>query len=319
MARKIFELDPSEPEAAPPAPRMRKPIPAAFNNGPVAAIRENLRDLGSRAIQDIPVDLIEDSGHRDRLLIDDADVESLKASLASVGQQVPILVRPHPTLSGRYQVIYGRRRLHAMRSLGLPVKALVRSLTDEEAVIAQGQENSLRQDPSFIEKALFVADLREAGYATKLITDALQIDATTLSQMKTVLEDLPIELIRRVGAAHGIGRRPWIELGRMVRELGSSPLPYLESVTGATSDDRFRSLEGLLRKASASARQRIESRRLPVVLENGNLLGEVRSSQDEVSLKINPRLHPDFGRWLSENGAELLTRLHAEFVAAAGN
>ena len=41
---------------------------------------------------------------------------------------------------------------------------LFESLTDEQLVVAQGQENSARTDLSFIEKALFAARLEEYGY-----------------------------------------------------------------------------------------------------------------------------------------------------------
>ena len=44
------------------------------------------------------------------------------------------------------------------------VRATVMEMTDEEALIAQGVENNARQDPSFIERALFVAGIiRELG------------------------------------------------------------------------------------------------------------------------------------------------------------
>ena len=86
-------------------------LPEAFQYGPVGAMRNNLREIGARSIQDLDPELIEDTGHRDRMDITDEDVADLRASIAAYGQQVPILVRPHPRLSGRYQVVYGRRRL----------------------------------------------------------------------------------------------------------------------------------------------------------------------------------------------------------------
>ena len=138
--------------AAPPVGDLRfaPPVAAAVAETPVDATVS-----GPISIQDIDPDLIEDTGLKDRLGISEEDVAELRDSIARHGQQVPILLRPHPTLSGRYQVVYGRRRLAAIRGLGTPVKALIRTLSDEEAVLAQGQENNLRKDPSFIEKALF--------------------------------------------------------------------------------------------------------------------------------------------------------------------
>ncbi|WP_164125936.1 ParB/RepB/Spo0J family partition protein, partial [Stenotrophomonas maltophilia] len=57
------------------------------------------------------------------------------------GQNVPILVRPKPGDTEGYEVAFGHRRLRAARELGIKVRAVVRSLTDEQLVIAQGQEN----------------------------------------------------------------------------------------------------------------------------------------------------------------------------------
>jgi ParB family transcriptional regulator, chromosome partitioning protein len=170
MARKnMFEgIAPAQrPEDAeiPALPRSAAKMPEVFQSaGPIAAIRNDLRSLSSRSVQEIDPEMIEDTGLKDRLSSLDDDVAELRDSIAKHGQQVPILLRPHPTLSGRYQVVYGRRRLAAIRALRTPVKALIRTLSDEEAVLAQGQENSLRKDPSFIEKALFAGDLEEAGY-----------------------------------------------------------------------------------------------------------------------------------------------------------
>ena len=178
MARKnMFEgitpapLPQTEPVARP-SPRM----PEVFQqSGPIAAIRNDLRNMGARSVQEIDPAQIEDTGVKDRLGDLDGDIADLRDSIARHGQQVPILLRPHPTLSGRYQVVYGRRRLAAIRGLGTPVKALIRTLSDEEAVLAQGQENNFRKDPSFIEKALFAGDLEEAGYDARVIQDALNV------------------------------------------------------------------------------------------------------------------------------------------------
>src|SRR5690606_25679438 len=75
--------------------------------------------------------LVDGSFVVDRLGVDAEDTSSLVAQIKEHGQQVPILVRPHPETEGRYQVAYGHRRLAAAKDLGLRVKAVVRDLTDE--------------------------------------------------------------------------------------------------------------------------------------------------------------------------------------------
>ena len=140
-------------------------MPEVFQSaGPIGAIRNDLRSLGSRSVQEIDPEMIEDTGLKDRLGSLDDDVAELRDSIAKHGQQVPILLRPHPTLSGRYPVVYGRRRLSGIRALRTPGKALLRTLSDDETGLAHRPENNLRHDPPFIEKAPFAGHREETGY-----------------------------------------------------------------------------------------------------------------------------------------------------------
>lgn len=100
-------------------------------------------------------------GDEDR---DDDDFATLVESIREGGQHAPILVRPHPEKPDHFQVAYGHRRLRAARRLGQPVKALVRPLSDDELVLAQGKENAERRNLSFIERALFARALSDRGF-----------------------------------------------------------------------------------------------------------------------------------------------------------
>lgn len=148
-------------------------------------------------------------------------LEELVSSLREHGQKVPVLVRRNK--DGTFEIVYGRRRLLACRELGMKVRATVMEMTDEEALIAQGVENNARQDPSFIERALFVAGIiRELGKtedtkrnAQTVAYRALQIDESLVSRMNRIASGIPIELIRAIGPAHGAGRRAWEKLFRL--------------------------------------------------------------------------------------------------------
>lgn len=294
------------------------PVPEVFQYGPVGAMRSNLRDIGARSIQDLDPELIEDTGHRDRLAFTDNDIADLRASISAHGQQVPILVRPHPRLSGRFQVVYGRRRLMAIRGLGVAVKAMVRTMSDREAVLAQGQENSVRKDPSFIEKALFAAALREAGYDGPLILDALNLNRAILSQMDTVTATIPMDLIFAIGPAEGVGRRRWIDLANHVKALNGDPLQLLTEGfdTNSASDARFdqieRAMKTLLNPTSVPvARANKRSVRLP----DGKAIAEIQAEPNRVRIVVDKKQGGAFAGWLEENGDVLIQRLHAEFTA----
>jgi ParB family transcriptional regulator, chromosome partitioning protein len=154
--------------------------------------------------------LIDPSFVRDRLPDSAvATFDSLKKSIAERGQEVPILVRPHPSDEGRYQVAFGHRRLRAISSLGLKVRAVVRALSDIELVTAQGVENSQREDLSYIERAVFAARLEDQGFARNVIIDALATDKTELSKLISVARAVPENVVYAIGPAPKAGRRRW--------------------------------------------------------------------------------------------------------------
>ncbi|WP_438800714.1 hypothetical protein, partial [Acinetobacter baumannii] len=70
-------------------------------------------------------------------------------------------------------------------ALGSTVKAVVVNLTDSELVVAQGIENSARQDLSWIERAVFAWRLEHAGIEAREIRAALNTDKTELSRYRT--------------------------------------------------------------------------------------------------------------------------------------
>lgn len=314
MARRnIFQ--PPAPPATPPEPvepRTRFP-----ETGAMSGMKSTLRDLSSNAVREIDPAYIDGAGPKDRLDFSDEDVADLAESIRAHGQQVPIMVRPIAERPGYYRIVYGRRRLRALSRLGVPAKALVRSLNDEQAILAQGQENSQRLDPSFIEKALFVNELSTSGYDGAIIMDALAIDKPMLSRMSKVATTLPETIIRAIGPAHGIGRRRWEDLANIARDhdvdLEETGLKALEEGGEPDSDSRFlRVLDAV--KASLP---RAEAPPAPAVrelaLEDGSPLGQVRQSGKTLTLRLSTTDNPEFTAWIGENAEDLLRRLHADW------
>lgn len=157
-----------------------------------------------------PID-IDASFVKDRL--DDFEGEDFSNLLNSIrenGQAVPVLVRPHPDQEGRYQLAYGHRRVEVIRQLGLKAKAFIRNLTDDELVIAQGNENLERKDLTFIEKAFFALRLEERGVKRSVIMATFGTRSKgVLSEMIALVRKLPDELVVAIGSAPGIGRPRW--------------------------------------------------------------------------------------------------------------
>ena len=212
MARNIFNQPPrNETESGAPSPT---PPKAAKLPGSVGGLRDSLREITANSIRDIEPDQIDMDGLRDRLVLEDSSIDELAESIRKHGQQVPIMVRPSAQ-PDRYRIIYGRRRLAAIRKVGGTVKAIVRTLDDDASLIAQGQENNLRLDPSFIEKSLFIKEMQESGYKPGVIQDALGLTRQGVSNHRVVIEQLPDGLVQLIGPAHGIGRRQWGDLAAL--------------------------------------------------------------------------------------------------------
>lgn len=194
-------------------------------------------------VVEIDPELVDVSFVRDRLDDVVAFDSDLVRSIEQNGQEVPILVRQHPGQDGRFQVAYGHRRLQAIRLLKRKVRAVIRSLSDEDLVVAQGIENTARKDLSYIERAIFAFHLEGRGFSRAVIMQALSTDKTELSKLLSVARGVPEDLISAIGAAPGAGRRRWMELAeklvlshnvKFARKLVRQP----EFVT-LISDDRF--------------------------------------------------------------------------------
>ena len=294
-----------------------KPARQRPTGGAIGAVSQSIAELKARSIEDIDANLIEAGGLQDRLEQNDADHAALVASIRDYGQQVPVLVRPHPDGDGRYEVVYGRRRVAALRELGQPVKAMIRDLDDHQAVLAQGQENAARRDLSFIEKVNFARQMRDAGYERKVICDALDIDKTLVSRMLSVADRTPFEVIEAIGSAPSIGRDRWTMLAGLIEASGWEVGAMVGLANGPSSDKRFDGLVHALtlrtrREAEARKMKRVEPQRLAT--ETGRKLGEARKTDKKTTLTFAAKDAAGFEVWLIEN----IDKIHREWMSTIG-
>ena len=96
-------------------------------------------------------------------VIDDDKMQDLVESVRENGVITPVLIRP--AMENQYEMISGHRRMHAAKLAGLSnIPAIVREMTDDEAVIAMVDANIQREELLPSEKA----------FAYKLKYDALK-------------------------------------------------------------------------------------------------------------------------------------------------
>ena len=213
----------------------------------------------------------------------------------------------------RYRVIYGRRRLAAIRKIGGPVKAIVRTLDDDASLIAQGQENNLRLDPSFIEKSMFIKEMQELGYKPGVIQDALGLTRQGVSNHRVVIDQLPDGLVQLIGPAHGIGRRQWGDLAALSDkvDLVNSAKEVIAALPDDTpSPERFQAVySACSHKARADKKPANRGVTSVVKNESGDTVGTLTVDQKAIAIKIAKKDNPEFGQWLEEHAEAALLQL----------
>lgn len=271
----------------------------------VASHRTSKRD-----IQRLDPTKCEPSFIRDRMSEEkDEEYQSLKHAIDTVGQQSPILVRPHPDKLGVHQIAYGHRRWRACSELGIAVNALVKELTDEQLLISQGQENHERKNLSFIETAMFAEAMRK-NYHSVVIMNALGLGKSSLSQYQSVTRAISPAIIRVIGPAPKTGRPKWMVLAKY---FGTDAVKCKNIVQGlssaatwndSSSDQRFTLvMEAIAKGQKTSA---LKSADTPLVSSDGTCVVNISKSKTGAKFTWKGDAGRDFSLFVADRMRELL-------------
>ncbi|MGN8785802.1 ParB/RepB/Spo0J family partition protein [Blautia sp. HCP3S3_D9] len=176
----------------------------------LTSIDELLGVVNEESAMEIEIDKIKPfSGHPFKV-IDDEKMQDLIESISESGVLTPVLIRPDQ--NDGYEMISGHRRMHAAQKAGLiTIPAIVREMTDDEAVIAMVDANIQREELLPSEKAF--------AYKMKLEAMKRQGSRTdlTLSQNETKLRSDEI-LSKQVGESRAQVQR-YIRLTELIPDL----------------------------------------------------------------------------------------------------
>lgn len=306
------QAEPANTQASPDAEKER--VPTLGSRGAVGAMSRSLEQLSAdrntakvladqlangEAVVQIAPHLIDESFVPDRMRGFDDRHDELVASIKAEGQLVPVLLRPHPSDHGRYQIAYGHRRVRALAEVGKPVRAVVRKLTDEELVVAQGKENGERRDLSFIERACYAALLEDKGFKRDTIMSALSVDKTELSRLIAVVRGLPSYVIEAIGPAPKVGRPRWLELVDRLDAHGEgddvkSTLAS-DRFKAAGSDDRFSLL-----LVAVTPRRNSSPEAMIWTAADGKKVAKVGRTGSKFVLELDEKIAPTFGDFVLE-------------------
>ncbi len=244
----------------------------------------------------------------------DPEFDRLVSSISESGQQVPILVRPHPSSPGRYQAAYGHRRLRVAALTGRPVRAVVKALSDEEVVLAQGQENGPRVDLSFIEKALFAQRLETYGFDRDTIARALSVDKPETSRLLQVAEGVGQDIILAIGPAPKVGRPRWLAIVERLKSVTVAQRVQSEirspEFVDADSNTRFERLWKSVQEPVPTKLNRKE----PIRTKDGRVLGSFEHGSRASKLAVTSK---EFAAFLSSRMPDLVTAFEKEMSTKA--
>ena len=270
---------------------------------------------------------IQDERYSDRL--DPKDVHDLRASIEQNGQTVPILVRRHPTDPNRYLLVYGRRRLEAIRASDKvsKVRALIANLDDTAALRAQVSENTGRRDLSYIERALFALELLDSGFGSQAqIAEVLNVTRSAVSMSISVAKAIGTALAHAIGPAHGVGRPRWEALAK---ELGESRIE-IDDLSRVALDVRakaavneqadedpqvdpsvaaFEAVARHVKKSVSSTLGKKPRSKTTALVIDGAPVGAIKRSGRALRLDLTD-VDDAFAEWLDAHAQDVLEELH---------
>lgn len=297
------------------------------------ALRSARDAVDAHHVWELDPEQVEDTRFADRL--DPADVADLRRSIEANGQTVPVLVRRHPDATNRYLLVYGRRRLEAIRrsdKIG-KVRALIANLDDSAALKAQLSENTGRRDLSYIERALFARALLDSEFGSQAqIAEVLNVTRSAVSMAISVARAVGTELAQAIGPAHGIGRPRWdalvkalsessadrAELCRIAQEArhkASDNAAPDEGEDAAQTDPSVVAFDAVMRHLKQKSGPAAASGPAPkptALVIDGVRAGSIRKTGRGVRLDLTD-VDSGFATWLDTHAQDLVAELHARW------
>lgn len=295
------------------------PVARRHSSPVISNVGRALTQLNEDSIVTLDPNRIERSPFKDRFENDaefDNELEALRASIAAEGQKIPVLVRPHPSRSGQYQLAYGYRRLAAIKSLmdepgqnePIKIKAFVRDLTDRQLIEEQSLENGVREGLTWIEQAMWALQLKKVGFSHRAICPVLGLSEAAVSHLFKVTSIVPEDVIYAIGRAKSVGRPKWTALAESLKEPR-----HLEAIRSLIKIDDFSDADSVTRfamvfaaakppKAASTDAETDDTREFSL---GTRLYGRMKSTASGVVMTI-PRQETHFAEWLANRMPDLL-------------
>lgn len=129
------------------------------------------QEVSREQVQNVPLELFHPFPNHPFKVLDDEKMQDTVQSISEFGVLVPVLARPRP--EGGYEIVSGHRRIHASELAGrTEVPAIIRNMTDDEAILIMVDSNLQREqilpsEKAFAYKMKLEAMRRKAGRPVK--------------------------------------------------------------------------------------------------------------------------------------------------------
>ncbi len=247
------------------SPHPAPPIASVAGDAATTAALEELSETLRRAraegrmITEVPLGQIDQNYLvRDRISVDDEDMDALRTSLKARGQQTPIeLVELG---KDQFGLISGWRRLQALRAIGAETaKAIITAPREApDAYVAMIEENEIRVGLSYFERARIVVRSVESGvFETEKA--ALQTLFASASRAKRSKIKSFIPVASQLGHAlkfpTQMGERMGLQLSKLLLNDSSASGQIAAALMDASCDDfeaEQQVLNGCLKRLAVS-------------------------------------------------------------------
>jgi ParB family transcriptional regulator, chromosome partitioning protein len=242
-----------------------------------------IEEVNGEQLKAIPLDLIQRGQYQPRLDIKTETLQELAESIKSQGVVQPVLIRPIGD-GGRYELVAGERRWRAAQMAGLPtIPAVVRRVTDPEAMSIALIENIQREQLNPIEEAAGLDRLvREFEMTHQQVAKAVGRSRAAVSNLMRLLE---LESATRELVEDGE-----LEMGHARALLGLPAVDQIKAARRIVAEGlSVRAAEALVRrlKEGKPASERTAEKVDPNISQLERSLGERLGT--EVSIKHGSR------------------------------
>ncbi len=148
-----------------------------------------------KAETELPIERVHPNPDQPRRAFDDAALEELAQSIAEKGIIQPLIVRPHPSRDGDYEIVAGERRWRAAQRAKLhSVPAIVRTFDDTEVLEVAIIENIQRADLNPVDEAAGYRQLMDKfGHTQEQLSGALGKSRSHIANLLRLL-NLPTDV-----------------------------------------------------------------------------------------------------------------------------